>query len=209
MIINRHRITAALLLSLSTACSDVEGDGHDHQHHDHNHGLSTSLYLELTPRSGGDVLSFAWSDPENDGDPVIDDVLLADGEIYDLGLAVWNELEDPAEDVTVEISDDAEEHQFFFTGDAVQGPATGENADAIVEHAYADTDANGAPVGLENTLAAIAAGSGSLVVTLRHIPPEDGNAVKTEGLAEAVAADGLGAIPGENDIQVEFPVTVE
>jgi len=203
---NRDLTLGAMLLVLSTACSDVEGEGDGH---DHNHGLSTSLYLELTPRSGGDVLSFGWSDAENDGAPVIDDVRLADGETYDLGLAVWNELEDPAEDVTVEISDDAEEHQFFFTGDAVQGPATGDNVDAIVEHAYADTDANGAPVGLENTLAAIAAGSGTLVVTLRHIPPEDGNAVKTEGLAEAVAAGGLGAIPGENDIQVEFPVTVE
>jgi hypothetical protein len=207
---NRNPTIGALLLLAATACSDVEGegDGHDHDH-DHNHGLSTSLVLELTPRSGGDVLTFAWSDPENDGDPVIDDVVLADGETYDLGLAVWNELEDPAEDVTVEISDGAEEHQFFFTGDAVRGPATGDNPDAIVEHAYADTDANGAPIGIDNTLAAIAAGSGALVVTLRHIPPEDGNDVKTDRLAADVAVGGLGSIPGENDIQVEFPVTVE
>lgn len=206
-----HRLGATLLLLLSAGCSDVEGkeDGHDHDHHDHNHGLSTSLYLELSPQSGGEVLSFAWRDPENDGDPVIDEVVLADGETYDLSVEVWNDLEDPAEDVTVEIAEADDEHQFFFTGDAVQGPATGDNADAVVVHDYTDADAGGLPVGIDNTLAAVAAGSGGLTVTLRHLPPEDGAAVKTAGLAADVAAGGLGSIPGDNDIQVEFTLTVQ
>ena len=208
---NRNLSLGTVLVLLSTACSDVEGegDGHDHHHHDHNHGLATSLYLDFTPQSGGETLSFAWSDPENDGSPSIDSIVLADGETYDVSVEVWNELEDPAEEVTPEIAEYDDEHQFFFTGDAVQGPATGENTSAIVEHGYADTDGNGDPVGIDNTFASLATGSGSMTVTLRHLPPEGRTATKTSGMADEVATGGLDSIAGDNDIQVEFPVTVE
>lgn len=208
---NRAHGLSALVLLLSSGCSDVEGkeDGHDHDHHGHNHGVTTSLYLEFTPQAGGETLSFGWSDPEDDGAPIIDDVVLSDGETYDLSIEVWNDLEDPAEDVTPEIAAEAEEHQFFFTGDSVQGPATGTNEDAIIEHAYADSDADGVPLGLDNTVSVLAAGAGTLTVTLRHLPPEGGNVVKTGDLASEVASGGIDSIAGDNDIQVEFAVSVE
>ena len=159
----------ALLFTI--ACDDVEE--HDH-HHDHNHGVVTSLILNFTPEGGGDTLSFAWADPEGDGDPIVDDIVLPDASdhshhdalSYMLDVEVWNEMEDPAEDVTIDIDELAEEHQFFFTGSAVEGPATGANGDAIIAHEYADSDADGVPVGLSNSIQTLDWGSGELTVTL-------------------------------------------
>jgi D-alanyl-D-alanine carboxypeptidase len=102
-----------------------------------------------------------------------------------------------------------DQHQVFVTGSAVQGPATGTNAAAVVSHAYADADANGFPVGLENTVASLMPGSGTLTITLRHLPPENDVAVKTGTLAEDAASSSLDALPGDTDVSVDFALTVE
>ena len=122
---------------------------------------------------------------------------------------VHHELEDPAEDITPEIEDEGDEHQVFFTGSAVQGPATGPNPAAVVEHAYADTDADGLPLGLDNTLTTLGVGAGELVLTLRHLPLENDQPVKVAGMAEDVAEGGFGAIGGDNDVQITFNLEVE
>jgi len=202
-------IAASILLTLS-ACSDVEGHDHDgHDHHDHEHEVMTTVILTFTDIATAEELVFTWADPENDGSPVVDDILLVDGVDYAVGLQILNELEEPAEDITPEIADEDDEHQFFFTGSAVEGPATGANPDAVVVHAYADTDINGLPLGLENDILTVAAGSGDFTVTLRHMPPESGNAVKVEGLAEDVAEGGFSSIGGADDIQITYSLTVE
>lgn len=204
----------AMLALVGTACSDVED--HD-DHHDHNHGQLTTLVLKFTPEGGGDTLSFTWADPEADGSPVADDILLPDGsdhdhhdaQVYTVDIEVWNELEDPAEEVTPEIEELPDEHQFFFTGSAVESAATGANDAAVFSQDYADSDPDGMPIGLSSTVETLAWGSGELIVTLRHLPYEDGTPTKTEGLAEDVAAGGFASIPGDNDIQATFNIDVE
>jgi hypothetical protein len=206
--LRNHHLAALLALSLG-ACGDVEGkDDHDHDH-DHDHGVTTRVVLNFAPQAGGDTLSFTWSDPENDGDPIIDDLTLAADTTYDLDIALWNDLEDPAEEVTPEIEEGDTEHQFFFLGDAVSSPATGDNPSAVMTQAYADEDSGGLPIGLENTITTGLAGTGTLRLVLRHMPPEDGSATKVAGLADDVAEGGLGVLPGSSDIDVEFDVTVE
>ena len=111
--------------------------------------------------------------------------------------------------MTAEIANANDEHQFFFTGSAVSGPATGENTEAIVEHGYADSDSMGFPVGLENTISTIALGEGQFILTLRHLPPENDKAVKTADLAAEVASGGFGSIGGDTDIQIEFDMMIE
>ncbi len=202
-----------IILLFAGGCSDV-GDDHDH---DHDHGVVTRVVLHFTPTDGGPTLDFTWSDADDSANPEIDDILLPDASDhnhhdtaqYTLEVEVFNELEDPVEDVTPEIAELADEHQFFFTGSAVDGPATNSPQGAIIEHAYADSDADGLPVGLENTITTMDWGTAELVVTLRHLPLEDGQAVKTSELAGDVASDGFDAIGGDNDIQVTFPITVE
>jgi hypothetical protein len=200
----RNLLPSLIVALLVTGCTDVE---HDHDH-DHDHEVLTTVILNFTDDAAGTTESFEWADPEDDGDPVIDAILLTDGSSYTLDVELWNELEDPAEDVTSEIGDEADEHQFFFTGSAVQGPATGTNDEAIVEHSYDDDDGV-LPLGLENSVTTLGMGSGEFVVTLRHLPEENGAAVKVAGLAEDVAAGGFGSIGGANDIQVTFDLTVQ
>ena len=202
-------ITLFLALSALAACSsDVEkesadGDGHDH----HDHELMTTVELVFSPQSGGDDLVFAFADIEGAGAPEIDTVQLSVGESYDLSVFFLNELEVPAEDVTPEIADEDNEHQVFFTGSAVDGPATGDNPGAIFEHDYADEDRAGLPIGLDNTATVLQAGTGELTVTLRHMPLESGQSIKTPDLAGQVAADGdFRSVGGANDVQVDFPV---
>jgi len=214
----KHNRLFALALLFTTACSDVENHDHDHDHHDHdhNHGLPTQLVLHFTPVGGGDTLTFAWSDPMNDGNPVIDDIVLPNATDHDhhhaqeylVELEVWNQLEDPAEEVTPEILELSEEHQFFFTGSAVEGPATLANDDAVILHAYEDSDKNGLPLGHESSITTLGFGTGELTVTLRHLPTENGEPTKVEGLEADVAEGGFAAIGGDNDIQATFKLTV-
>lgn len=200
----RYLMLAPLLGLL--ACSDVENPGDDVDGHDH--GLVTKVELSFTPDGGGDALVFAWSDPENDGDPVIDPIVLPEGD-HALTIALWNELEDPSDDVTVEVEAEGEEHQLFLTGSGVQSEATGDNPAALLDISYADEDDGGLPLGLEHVLRTMATGERELLVTLRHLPPEDGTATKTAGLADDVAADGFGSLPGDTDVQVRFDLMVE
>lgn len=191
-------------LLLAAGCGDVD----DSDEPPAENEVVTTVVLTFTPDGGGTDLTFSWADPENDGDPVIDDIVLPSG-AYTLAVQFLNELEDPAEDITEEVEDESDEHQVFFTGSGVEGPATATNASAVVTHAYGDTDANGLPVGLENDISTVQAGSGELTVTLRHLPPEDGNDVKVADLAAEVAGGGFGSIGGDNDADVTFPIEVQ
>ena len=200
-----HHNTALLLIALTAcACADTENPQEVNDNE-----LITTVVLSFTPQTGGDVLEFRWADPENDGSPEMDDIVLLDSADYEVTVAFLNELEDPAEDITGEVAAEADEHQVFFTGTAVEGPATADNPDAVITHAYADTDANGFPVGLDNVVVTEATGTGTFTVTLRHLPPENEISVKTGSLADDVAASGFDAIPGDTDAQVSFDLIVQ
>lgn len=175
------------------ACTDVENPDQDVEGE-----VITTVTLTWTDADGG-VVQATWADPEDDGDPVVDDVVLAADQSYALTVAFENELAVPAEDVTLEIQDEGDEHQIFFTGTAVD--------DAVVTVDYADQDGEGLPIGLDNDAQTSDAGEGTLTVTLRHLPPQGGVPQKTEGLAASYAQGD--AIPGETDVQVTFDLRVE
>ncbi|MGB0646060.1 MAG: hypothetical protein ACPGQS_02735 [Bradymonadia bacterium] len=196
------------LVATLTACGDDHGHDHDHHGHDHENEVMTTVNLTFSPASGGDNLVFTWRDADGTANPVIDDITLAEGETYTLDIQILNELEDPAEDVTAELQDELDEHQFFITGSAVSGPASDSDM-ALMTHAYADVDGSGNPVGLANTIETIAAGTGGLKISLRHMPPVNDMPVKTADLADLVKAGDLSSLPGNFDIQVEFNVTVQ
>jgi len=199
---HRALLVPLAILPLLAGCPPV--DDHDH---DHDHEVITTVVLTFTAQGSGDVVEATWADPENDGSPVIDGIELLDTEDYELDVSFLNELEEPAEDITVEISEEDAEHQVFFVGSGVAGPA-GDGASAVVTHAYDDMDADGNPVGLANTITTDAPGTGVMTVVLRHLPFEDGNSVKTGTLAEDLAANGLDSLPGESDVEVDFDLEV-
>lgn len=195
----------SLSLALVAALAGCEDD-HGHSHNENE--VITSVVLTFTPAGGGAAITATFDDPDGDGGaaPTVDPINLVAGTTYNTTVRFENRLETPAEDITVEVSDESDEHQIFFTGTAVNGPASAQAA-APLTHTYSDTDANGLPVGLSNSFAA-RAGSGQLQVTLRHLPEMNGQAVKTDATSTTVKDAGFAGLGGSTDAQVTFMVTV-
>jgi hypothetical protein len=198
----RLTLFPVVLLGLA-ACGDTETPEEQNAEE-----VITTVELAWVPATGGEAVVTTWDDADGDGTPAVDTVTLTTGTTYAVSVRFLNALESPAEDITTEVAAESDQHQVFFTGTGVEGPGSASSG-AVLRHAYADTDPNGLPVGLENTVEALVVGSGELVVTLQHLPEEGGVAVKVAGLAEGVASGGFSSIPGEADASVGFPVTVE
>jgi hypothetical protein len=173
--------------------------------------LITTMTLTFTPGALGTTEVAVFDDPDGDGGepPSVDTIELVEA-TYQLAVTFENRLADPPEDVTEEVADEAEEHQVFLKGPAVGGPASDEVA-PILSHRYEDEDANGLPIGLSNTIFAGTFGGGTneMTVTLRHLPPVNGQPTKTADTADMVRESGLSSIGGTSDVQVTFTVTVQ
>lgn len=151
----------------------------------------TTLVYTLTPQDGGNTVEFRFTDLDGDGGdaPVITNGTLDTNTVYNGSLSLLNETETPAEEITEEIEEEAEDHQLFFTLSGVS---------ASVD--YADADADGNPIGLFTTVSTTTASTGTLVVTLRH---------ELSKGAEGVSAGDITNAGGETDIEVTFDVTIQ
>jgi len=133
--------------------------------------------------------ALAMSSTDSDGDgplePVVTDGVLAANTTYSVRLEFLNELEDPAEDITEEVEEEALEHQVFYSA--------GGDLNVGVEYVNFDSDEN--PLGTLITLMTNEAGSGTITITLVHEPMKPN--------------DGLATAGGETDIEVTFNVSVE
>lgn len=190
-------------LVAASGCDDIGGDDNEAE-------VITTVTLELVPMGGGTTVTAAFNDPDGDGGgaPTIDPLNLASGKTYAMTVRFENRLEDPPEEITDEVRDEGDQHFVFFTGTAVNGPASQQPA-APLTHAYTDMDGSGIPIGLGNTIAAAAAGTGQLTVTLVHLPPVNDTAAKTAELPMQIKSSGFGAVGGSIDAQVSFMVTVQ
>ena len=198
-------LLSLLLAPLSLALGACGEDGSGSQNAEE---VISRVELVMTPMGGGPTVTAVFDDPDGDGGapPTIDAITLAMGTTYATSVRFLNALGTLPEDITLEVRDESDVHQVFFTGTAVDGPAS-DHPGAALTHAYTDTDVNGLPVGLENTLVA-APGTGDLTVTLRHLPPVNEQAVKTAALAGEVRASGFTALAGATDAQVTFSVAI-
>jgi hypothetical protein len=194
---------AGLALSVTAA-----GCGGDKAEGGNENEVITTVTLTFTPAGGGPAVIASVDDPDGDGGnpPVVGPINLTAG-MFDLAVKFENKLEKPPVNITDEVSDERDEHQVFFTGTAVSGPASNQAGAPLVQ-SYADMDSKGLPLGLANKITA-SAGTGMLTVTLRHLPPVNNMPVKVDGLADTVRGQGFSAIGGSTDAQVSFPVTVQ
>jgi len=151
----------------------------------------TTLTYTLTQAGGGDEVILKFQDLDGDGgnDPVVTVEDLAVNTTYSGVIELLNETEAPAEDITEEVEESAEEHQFFMSSTL---------ADLSVS--YTDTDANGNPIGITSELVTGEAGEGVLTVILRHEPNKDAAGVSDGDITNA---------EGETDIEVDFSVNVQ
>ncbi|WP_299781548.1 type 1 periplasmic binding fold superfamily protein [uncultured Formosa sp.] len=148
----------------------------------------TTLTVTLVPSGTGEVVTLQTQDLDGDGpdDPVITvSGNLTSGETYQGSIVLLNETIDPAEDVTEEVEEESDDHQFFYT--------IGSSLD--VTTAYTSYDEDGNPLGTEFTLTTGAASSGNLTFTLIHQPTKPNS--------------GLSDAGGETDAEATFSVTVE
>jgi hypothetical protein len=149
--------------------------------------LITTVILTLTPDSGDQVV-LTTIDLDGDGpDEPVTTVVgnFSENTQYQGAIQFLNETEDPAEDITQEVIEEADEHQVFYT--------TTEGLN--IQTTYEDQDSQGNPLGVQITLFTGAASEGSLTVTLRHEP------VKPN--------DGLESAGGETDISTSFDVSIQ
>jgi hypothetical protein len=201
-----HRFVSFALLGTLASVAACGDDGHDHDHNEEE--VITTVALSFAPSGGGAAITAEFDDPDGDGGQAgtADPISLTAG-TYTLTVRFENRLEDPPEDITAEIEDESDAHLILFTGSAVNGPASNQPS-APLTQSYADMDANGLPIGLESQIVA-AAGTGTLTVTLRHMPEVNGAAVKTADVLDTAKTSGIGAIGGSTDAMVNFMVTVQ
>lgn len=152
----------------------------------------TTLTATLTPAGGGTAITLQTRDLDGEGPnaPVITvSGPLAAGTTYNGSLELLNETVTPAESINEEIEEESDEHQFFFEG-----------TNSIATFDYLDFDGNDNPLGLEFTLTTSTAGTGSIIITLRHEPNKDAAGVSDGDITNA---------GGETDIAATFPITVQ
>ncbi len=166
--------------------------------------LITTLTVTLVPQGGGTTVTMQFRDLDGAGanPPVYTyspntggtspSALLAANTTYDASIELLNESKTPAEDITIEIKEEADEHLFCFNTSVSGGGSLS------IQYADKESDyiAGGADrvVGLKTTWTAGNAGSGTVTIILRHQP-----GTKT------------GACPGsgETDIEVTFNFVIQ
>tara|TARA_B110000977_G_C10872743_1_gene414286 strand:+ start:197 stop:760 length:564 start_codon:yes stop_codon:yes gene_type:complete len=151
----------------------------------------TTLNYTLTPNTGGIPIVLSFQDLDGDGGnaPIITGGTLESNKTYTGELVLLNEQESPSGDITAEIQEEDEDHQFFFQTNI-----------AGLTVAYNDQDANGNPLGLQSTVTTSEVGNGTLTVILRHEPNKSGSDVTSGDITNA---------GGETDIEVTFNITVQ
>lgn len=147
----------------------------------------TTVTVTLTPVGGGAAVTLQSRDLDGDG-PDAPEVTVSGNLVssasYTGTVVLLNETETPAENITNEVQEEAEEHQFFYV---VNG--------ANISTTYTSFDANNNPLGTTFNLSTGAASTGTFTVTLVHEPTKPNT-----GLANA---------GGETDVEVTFNVTVQ
>ena len=144
--------------------------------------------MTITLDSGSDQVELQFQDLDGDGpDPATVTVSgpLNANTVYDGSIILLNETEMPAENITEEVEEEDDEHQFFYT--------VGSGLAAQTE--YANFDGDGNPLGTTFILTTGAASSGSLTFTLRHEPNKPNSGLEDAG--------------GSTDIEVSFNLVVE
>lgn len=167
---------------LFTACSKDDDPEPDHEEE-----LITTMILTMTPQDGGATVTATFRDLDGPGgaDPTITPITLAANTTYSTIITLLDETKTPAEDISEEVEEEGDEHEFFFV------PSNGLNLTVN----KTDMDANGRPIGLTFTIQTQGASSGTLRVVLKHQPDLKNNTSDIN--------------TGETDIDQSFQVTIQ
>jgi len=181
---NRINLLAFAFLALTfSACSSDD----DRPEEVNEEEVITTVSVRLA-NSAGITTTLASVDLDGDGpNPPVVTISgpLTANTSYTGTVGFFNDAESPAENITLEVEEEDDEHQVFFTIAGLPNTTA----------AYANFDGDNNPLGTMFTLQTGEAGSGNVTITLRHEPTKPNT-----GLADA---------GGETDIEVTFAVDVE
>lgn len=181
-------------LAVFTAVMATTACGSDDPEPVNQEELITTLRVTFTgtgPNEGETVVAtFKDLDGAGGNAPEITNpvTLTANGS-YNVTVAFLDETKSPAENITLEVEEEGDEHQLFFIANNIN-----------FTYQYDDQDSNGKPIGLEGSVLVSSAGTGTLQVLLIHEPNKSATGVS--------AGDPTNA-GGETDISVTFNVTIQ
>jgi hypothetical protein len=175
-------ILFAASVFMTTGCSNDDEPTPENEEE-----LITTVRLHLMPQGGGNMVMATYKDVDGAGGqaPTISNVTLSANKTYDVTVEVLDESKNPAVNITEEVQEEGDEHQFFYQ------PSSGLNLSV----AYTDKDSKNLPIGITTRMTTTAASIGSLRVILKHQP----------GSKSSTST----ATTGETDVEVTFPTTIQ
>jgi hypothetical protein len=147
----------------------------------------------------GNPVEFKAFDPQGlelGNNPTIQTIQLGIGKRYLLEIDLFNSIEN--EDITEEILEEADEHQFFFLGTAFVGSP-------VLTYTYADEDKNGNPIGLKGYVQVSSApgfNNAQFRLILRHDLNKSFPGANNPNWQNFVQAGG------ETDLDITFPLVL-
>lgn len=152
--------------------------------------------LDMDGNEVGSSFSFTASDSEGieaGSSLVVETVELEPGKSYQMELEVFNSIEN--EDITEEILEESDEHQFFFLGSAFVGST------AVLSYTYDDDSGELIGVkGIVNVEASPATNAATMRIVLRHDLNKDFEGADNPSFEDFVNAGG------ETDLDIPFPL---
>lgn len=149
--------------------------------------LITTLKVSLLAAGSTTPEVFTFKDidgPAGNPPAQFDSIVIDANKSYTATLQFLNESVSPAEDITVEIAAEADDHQVYFTP-----------AGVFITPSNLNLDSKGLPLGITSTWQTGAAAKGSLTITLKHKPGSK--------------ASGDPVSKGETDVEVAFGVRLK
>ena len=148
----------------------------------------TTLIVTLVPSDASTNVTLKTQDLDGDGPNA--PVVTVSGNLkasltYAGSVKFLNETETPAEDITLEVEEEADDHQLFYTI----------GSGLTMRVASTNNDSKGNPLGIKFDVKSLSASSGKLTFTLRHKPKKPNT-----GLADA---------GGDTDIEATFDIVIE
>ena len=129
--------------------------------------LITTVHYKLTPEGGGADIVLSWIDENGDGNGIVFEGVLQANTNYTGLISLLNESKSPAENIILEILDEAEDHQFFYEVE--------NGLNLTIKYADADLDNN--PIGIKTQITTGNTSTGNIDLILRHQPDKFGNGV--------------------------------
>lgn len=181
-----HALSLVALVTFSSCSND------DNPTPVNEEEVITTVTATFTPATGGTPIVLMSRDLDGDGPDA--PVVTVSGNFvaaaaYTGAVTFLNEISNPVINTTLEIQQESLDHQIFF------------QQAGLGAFGYADLDADGHPIGLAFTYTAAASPvTGTLTLTLRHLPNKSGVNVPNGDITSA---------GGGTDAEVTFPVVVQ